>query len=170
MARLTIKSRRGGLFVFLAIILGGIALAVTAALLPRLTGEPRSWERIEQIQRENGPLFTSFGLPPGAAPYGEMMEGFTQRRGVTVWLEREYTVPGSFAEALAWYETRLTAQGWQPFDRKNWPVNGAEFCRAPWLLALHNRADFSRSRPPYHRLNLRLNWYGGMTEERCSST
>ncbi len=170
MAKLTTKTRRGGLFVFLAIILGGVALAASVPLYYRLSGAPSSFEQIEQIQRENGPLFASLGLPPGAQPYGELLEGFTRRRGVTAWLEREYTVPGSFAEVVAWYEPRLTAQGWKPYRRSEWRGFLAEFCRAPWVVQLSNRADFSGSRPPYHRLNLRLDWYGGMTEDRCSSS
>lgn len=78
-------------------------------------------------------------------------------------------MPGSFAEALAWYAPRLAAQGWKPYERANWRAFVARFCRAPWVLELADRGDFSRSRPPHHRLKLRLDWYGGVTERDCIS-
>jgi len=170
MAKLTIKTRRGGLWVYLAIVLGGIALAVSVPLVYRLSGAPRPAERVEQIQREILPLFASVALPPGAEPRGDLMEGFTHRRGVTVWVEREYMVPGSFAAALAWHEPQLVAQGWRPYERAKWRGFAASFCLAPsWVLELADRGDFSRSRPPHHRLKLRLNWYGGVTERDCAN-
>jgi len=166
--KMTFKARRGGLLVFAAIVLGGAALAFAIPLYYRLSGAPRSAELIEDIRGEIGPLFASLGLPPGAQPYGEFADGSTRRGGVTVWREREFTVPGSFAEALKWYEPQLVARGWNAYERKKWSTFTAEFCRAPWLLELADRADFSRSRPPHHRLRLRLNWHRGMTDERCS--
>jgi hypothetical protein len=169
MAKLTIKTRRGGLIVILAIVLGGAAMAVAVPLYYRLSGAPRPAERVEDIQREILPLFASVPRPPGAEPRGDLLEGFTHRRGVTVWVEREYTVPGSFAEALAWYGPRLAAQDWKPYERANWRNFVARFCRAPWVLELADRGDFSRSRPPHHRLKLRLDRYGGLTESHCPS-
>jgi hypothetical protein len=170
MAKLTIKTRRGGFFVILAIVLGGAAMAVAVPLYHRLSGAPSPAAQVEQIQREILPLFASVPRTPGAEPRGDLMEGFTHRRGVTVWVEREYTVSGSFAEALAWYEPRLAAQGWKPYERAEWRAFVARFCRAPsWVIELADRGDFSRSRPPHHRLKLRLDWYGGVTERNCAS-
>ncbi len=169
MAKLTIRTRRGGFAATAAIVLGGAAVAASVPLYYRLTGAPRPTERVEQIQREILPLFARVPLPPGAEPRGDLMEGFAHRRGVTVWVEREYTVPGSFAAALAWYEPQLVAAGWKPYERKTWRAFAASFCRAPWVLALADRGDFSKSRPPHHRLKVRLNWYGGVSERDCAS-
>ncbi|MBL8663298.1 MAG: hypothetical protein JNM29_10750 [Candidatus Odyssella sp.] len=170
MARWTIKTRRGGLVVILAIVLGGLAMAVGVPIYYRFSGAPSPAAQVERLQREILPLLASVALPPGAEPRGDLREGFTHRRGVTVWVEREYTVPGSFAEALAWHEPRLAAQGWKPYERANWRGFVARFCRAPWVLELADRGDFSRSRPPHHRLKLRLDWYGGVTERDCASS
>lgn len=84
MAKWTIKTRRGGLIVILAIVLGGAAMAVSVPLIYRLSGAPRPAERVEDIQREILPLFAGVPRPPGAEPRGDLMEGFTHRRGVTV--------------------------------------------------------------------------------------
>lgn len=169
MAKVTIRTRRGGIIAIGAIVLGGIAMAAGVPLYYRLSGAPSPAAQVEQLQREILPLFASVPQPPGAEPRGDLMEGFTHRRGVSVWVEREYTVSGSFAEALAWYEPRLAALGWKPYERAEWRNFVARFCRAPsWVLELADRGDFSRSRPPHHRLKLRLNWYGGVTERDCA--
>ncbi len=170
MVKVTIKTRRRSLFAILAIVLGGAAMAAAVPLYYRLSGASRPADRVEDIQREILPLFAGVPRPSGAEPRGDLMEGFTHRRGVTVWVEREYNVPGAFAEALAWYEPRLAAQGWKPYERANWRNFVARFCRAPsWVLELADRGDFSRSRPPHHRLKLRLDWYGGVTERDCAA-
>lgn len=163
--RLNTKRRRG-FAVFLGMLGLFLAAIVAVPLYNNLTS-PDPHDVVAAVRAENRLLFERAGVPPGATPHGHYDEDVAVRGGVVVVLSREFAVAGTFAETLAWYAPRLDAQGWRPFDRARWRDFVVRYCKAPWLLEIARRADFSNERRPLHRFNLRLDWLRGMGESGC---
>jgi hypothetical protein len=115
-------------------------------------------------QREGLPLFdVEIGTPPDATPttVRETYVGSGTGRGMWQFTPkhvshtRSWDAPGTHDSIYAWYEPRLLAAGWRPWDAPSsvqWT-----FWKEKWLLTLERDASFSHP-SPHARFTLRLEW------------
>ena len=146
-----------------------VALALAYLTLKELYREPlaRRARALEAALPAGRALLDSFGLPEGVRPYEVRQERPIKGKSLRAEFTEVYWSPGRFADLVAWYRTRLEANGWKPFDRKDWNDFHVDFCRAPWLLTIQQDASFEQERPPFHRYRLRLEWRWGFESDRC---
>jgi hypothetical protein len=115
-------------------------------------------------QDEGPDLFESeIGAPPGATPISERETyvGPGTSRGMwrftpkVVSYKRAWDAPETHQEIHAWYQSRLLASGWRPWD----VPSGVQwtFWKEKWLLTLERDAAFTGPEP-HARFTLRLEW------------